>query len=179
MARPRRRLVVGVLLVVGIVLCIAALRLGLKWKHALDNVDVMRVAPVVLPTPASAAQNLDHNPATPDLATNDAPPDISLPSAATPVAGPDPSMNILLLGTHARIGEDISRTDAIILVHLDAQTDRVSMLSFPRDLWVNIPGYGKNKINAAFPTGEKQLGPGYGPALAKETVAKLTGLPVD
>jgi len=82
------------------------------------------------------------------------------------------------MGTDARIGEDISRTDAMILVHLDGRSNRVSMLSFPRDLWVSLPGYGKNKINAAYPTGEKQIGVGYGPALAKETVGNLTGLPV-
>ncbi len=40
-------------------------------------------------------------------------------------------MNILLLGTDARIGEDISRTDALILVHLDGQTERVSILLVP------------------------------------------------
>ncbi len=179
MARPRRRLVVGVLLLLGLALSIAALQLGLKWKHALDNVDVMRVAPVALPTPAPAAQIAGDSADAPDPQIGGVPPDIQAPPASTPIPGLDQSMNILLLGTDARIGEDISRTDAMILVHLDAQTDRVSMLSFPRDLWVTIPGYGKNKINAAYPIGEKQLGPGYGPALAKETVSRLTGLPVD
>jgi LCP family protein required for cell wall assembly len=85
----------------------------------------------------------------------------------------------LLLGTDARLGEDISRTDTIVLVHLDPRTNRVSMLSFPRDLWVNIPGYGKNRINAAYLIGEKKIGSGYGPALLKETVGELVGLPID
>src|SRR5690606_23115134 len=71
----------------------------------------------------------------------------------------DESINILLLGTDARIGDEVSRTDAIILVRLDAKTKRVSMLSFPRDLWVDIPNHGKNKINAAYPIGEKLGGP--------------------
>jgi len=58
-------------------------------------------------------------------------------------------------------------------------TNRVSMLSLPRDLLVNVPGYGKNKINAAYPIGERKIGPGYGPALLKETVGELVGLPID
>ncbi|HEX9372033.1 MAG TPA: LCP family protein [Roseiflexaceae bacterium] len=97
----------------------------------------------------------------------------------TAIPEPDGAKNILLLGTDARLGEDVSRTDTIVLVRLDPRSDRVSMLSFPRDLYVNIPGYGKNKINAAYPIGEHKLGPGYGPALLKKTVGELTGLPVD
>jgi LCP family protein required for cell wall assembly len=98
-----------------------------------------------------------------------------------PTAVPEPggAMNILLVGTDARPGEDVSRTDTIVLAHFDNRTNRVSMLSFPRDLWVTIPGYGKNKINAAYPIGERKIGPGYGPALLKETVGELVGLPID
>jgi LCP family protein required for cell wall assembly len=144
----------------------------------------MRVASVTLPTPAPERAIADaespngqqSSPAEPLTAETPAPAEpIEEP---TPIPGPDAPINILLLGTDARVGEDISRTDAMILVHLDGRSNRVSMLSFPRDLWVSLPGYGKNKINAAYPTGEKQIGAGYGPALAKETVSKLTGLEV-
>jgi LCP family protein required for cell wall assembly len=151
----------------------------MKWKHALDNVDAMRVVPMVLPTTVPKAPSVSANAAKPAPEIGSAPPVAQPQLEPTTIPRLDQSMNILLLGTDARIGDDVSRTDAIILVHLDAQTERVSMLSFPRDLWVTIPGYGKNKINAAYPTGEKQLGPGYGAALAKETVSQLTGLPVE
>jgi len=176
MMRPRRRLLLGSLVIVGVVLCAAALRMGLKWKQTLDNVEAMHVAPVTLPTavierPNQGSENLG----SPQLAATSEP----LPTEQPPaVPEPDAPVNILLLGTDARIGEDISRTDAIILVHLDARAERVGMLSFPRDLWVPIPGYGTNKINAAYPIGEKRIGQGYGPALAKETVSKLAGVPV-
>jgi polyisoprenyl-teichoic acid--peptidoglycan teichoic acid transferase len=179
MARPRRRLVVGVLIVIGVLFCTTTLWLGLKWKRALDNVEAMRVAPLTLPTPALERPTPEGGPIVgqpPAPAEPLAP--IELPAEPTPLPGPDAPINILLLGTDARTGEDISRTDAMILIHLDSRSNRVGMLSFPRDLWVNLPGYGKNKINAAYPTGEKQIGPGYGPALAKETVSKLTGLAV-
>jgi LCP family protein required for cell wall assembly len=177
MARPRRRLVVGVLIVIGVLFCTTTLWLGSKWKRALDNVEAMHVASVTLPTPAPDRP-------TPEGDSNVEPPaaelsgPADLPAEPTPVPSPDAPINILLMGTDARAGEDISRTDAIILVHFDPRSNRVGMLSFPRDLWVSLPGYGKNKINAAYPTGEKKIGTGYGPALAKETVARLTGLPI-
>jgi LCP family protein required for cell wall assembly len=96
----------------------------------------------------------------------------------TPPPEADDPVNILLLGTDARVGEGPSRTDAIILVHLNPRTNRVSLLSFPRDLWVEIPGHGYGRINAAYAIGERTYGPGYGAALVKETVGNLAGVPV-
>jgi len=100
-------------------------------------------------------------------------------AAPTAIPNLDGAQNILLVGTDARPGEDISRTDTLVLVRLDPTNNRVSMLSFPRDLYVTIPGYGKDKINAAYPIGEKKIGPGYGPALLKKTVGELVGMPID
>jgi LCP family protein required for cell wall assembly len=59
----------------------------------------------------------------------------------------------------------------MLLVHLDPSTHRVAYLSIPRDLQVEIPGYGTSKINAA-----NQIG---GPALTLATVKNLIGLPID
>ena len=64
-----------------------------------------------------------------------------------------------------------NRSDSLMLVHLDPETHRISYLSIPRDLRVEIPGYGTSKINAA-----NQIG---GPALTIATVKALTGLPID
>jgi LCP family protein required for cell wall assembly len=170
MTYPRRRLIVGILVATLVIAAIPSIWLGTKWKRALTNVDKMIVAPVTLPT-ATAAPQVAQKPLV--AISDDAPEPI-------PTAVPEPggAINILLLGTDARPGEEVSRTDTIVLVRLDPQTNRVSMLSFPRDLWVSVPGYGKNKINAAYPIGERQIGPGYGPALIKETVGELVGLPV-
>ena len=171
MTHPRRRLIIGILLVTLIVAAVPTIWIGAKWQRALSNVNKMIVTPVALPT-ATAAPQLAGAPI--DAGPDDAP-------APIPTAVPEPggAMNVLLLGTDARPGEDISRTDTIVWVHLDGRTNRVSMLSFPRDLWVNIPGYGKNKINAAYPLGERKIGSGYGPALLKETVGELVGQPID
>ena len=81
---------------------------------------------------------------------------------------------ILVIGTdggRAPGRGDANRSDSLMLVHLDPSTHRVSYLSIPRDLRVEIPGYGSSKINAA-----NQIG---GPALTLATVKALTGLPVD
>src|SRR5687768_3312636 len=78
---------------------------------------------------------------------------------------------ILLLGTdgdRTAAREDARRSDSILLVRTDPSRHRLAYLSIPRDLRVDIPGHGPNKINAAF-----QLG---GPVLAMKTVRALTGL---
>jgi len=63
------------------------------------------------------------------------------------------------------------RADTIMLVHLPAERDKVYVISIPRDSWVTVPGYGQQKINAAFSYG--------GPPLLIETVEDLTGVRID
>ncbi len=81
----------------------------------------------------------------------------------------DRPWNILVIGSDKRAGKGGGGGlgDTLILVRLDTKRNFVSMLSFPRDLYVSIPGYGQNKINAAYAFG------GY--KLAIETVQQLTG----
>jgi LCP family protein required for cell wall assembly len=104
---------------------------------------------------------------------------VSLQPSPTALPELDDPVNILLLGTDARMGEEIGRTDAIILVHLNPRARQVSLLSFPRDLWVDIPGFSKGRINSVYAIGERRMGPGYGAALLKETVEQLVGIPVN
>lgn len=87
--------------------------------------------------------------------------------------------NLLLLGIdRAPEGTDIARSDTIILMTVLPPRPYVGMLSIPRDLWVTIPGYGENRINAAHAFAEGDS-PGSGPALAVETVATNFGVDVD
>jgi polyisoprenyl-teichoic acid--peptidoglycan teichoic acid transferase len=171
MTHPRRRLVLILLIATLVVAAIPTLWIGAKWQRAITNVNKMIVTPASLPTATAVPQAAQQVPVE---AHDEAP--APLPTA---VPEPDGAMNILLVGTDARPGEDISRTDTIVLAHFDPRTTRVSMLSFPRDLLVNVPGFGKNKINSAYPLGERKIGPGYGPALLKEPVGELVGLPID
>ena len=77
-------------------------------------------------------------------------------------------------GTNADIGGS-NRADTIILVHTDPKLQKAIILSFPRDLWVDIPGHGPDKINAAFEGGVD----GAGPEMMAATIKKLTGLSID
>jgi len=77
-------------------------------------------------------------------------------------------------GTNADIGGS-NRSDVIMLVHTDPRLQKAIVLSFPRDLWVDIPGRGFDKINAAFSGGLN----GGGPQLVAKTVEQLTGLKIN
>jgi LCP family protein required for cell wall assembly len=91
-------------------------------------------------------------------------------AATRPVLPGEPT-NILLIGSDTRPSEgDPGRSDSLILVRMDPRRDFISMLSFPRDLLVDIPGHGQGKINSAY---------SYGPATTIETVKQLTGQPVN
>jgi LCP family protein required for cell wall assembly len=68
-----------------------------------------------------------------------------------------------------------NRADTIMVVHTDPNLDKAIILSFPRDLWVNIPDHGMDKINVAFEGGIE----GGGPGLMARTVTNLTGLGID
>ncbi|MFC7374018.1 LCP family protein [Brachybacterium sp. GCM10030267] len=86
--------------------------------------------------------------------------------------------NFLLLGSDKRSEEDAAsegvsgqRSDVVMLVHVTDDNQQVYITSFPRDLYVDIPGHGKNRINAALAFG--------GPGLAVTTVENYTGVPID
>ncbi len=82
-------------------------------------------------------------------------------------------MDILVLGSDKRMSEadEERRSDTIILVHADPDEDYLAMLSFPRDLRVEIPGRGIDKLNAAYAY--------EGPSLTVKTVELLTGVDID
>ena len=87
-----------------------------------------------------------------------------LPGNRPPVTAPDGTevaetgagTNVLLVGTDTRPG-DAGRSDGIVLVHVPEDATSVSMIHFPRDLYVDIPGHGKDKINAAYAIGREPL----------------------
>lgn len=80
---------------------------------------------------------------------------------------------ILVLGSDARPGQNVerARADSIHIVGIDVKRKRASILGFPRDSWVSIPGYGMAKINTALFVG--------GPDLMVRTIESLTGIRLD
>jgi LCP family protein required for cell wall assembly len=106
---------------------------------------------------------------------------LNVGTSGTPESGP---LNILVAGVDQRsgltpeqerqlhVGHDVStNSDTLMLVHVPADHSYVQVVSLPRDSWVNIPGHGMNKINAAFGLG--------GPKLMVATVAAATGLVIN
>ncbi len=90
-------------------------------------------------------------------------------------------LNLLLLGIDRRPGETGLgyRTDTMMLVSLDPKTHSVGLLSIPRDLYVQLPGYSApQRINTALALGELQRA-GYGPTLAMQTVQYNLGMPIN
>ncbi|MBR4080800.1 MAG: LCP family protein [Clostridia bacterium] len=69
----------------------------------------------------------------------------------------DGVFDLLLIGTDAHDDSDTGRSDVMVLVHLDGQREKVRLISFLRDLYVTIPGHGKNRLNAAYVYGGAEL----------------------
>ena len=88
------------------------------------------------------------------------------------LSGSDPIF-ILFIGSGAREGEDVehSLADSIHIVSINPAKHRAAILGIPRDTWVDIPGYGGNKINTAMSYG--------GPPLLVQTIESLTGIRLD
>ncbi|HEY5989781.1 MAG TPA: LCP family protein, partial [Streptosporangiaceae bacterium] len=93
-------------------------------------------------------------------------------------------LNILVAGVDLRTGLTrgqaralhvghavTANADTLMLAHISADRSRVTVISFPRDSWVDIPGHGMNKINAAFGLG--------GPKLVVATIEHDTGLTIN
>ena len=81
------------------------------------------------------------------------------------------AQNFLIIGSDARAGLAGARSDVIVLMHVASDRKTVNLIHFPRDLYVDIPGRSKDKINAAFAYG--------GAPLLVQTIQGLVGVPVD
>ncbi|MFC7491128.1 MULTISPECIES: LCP family protein [unclassified Knoellia] len=99
-------------------------------------------------------------------------PSATLPDGSTvPLPQGGVGENYLIIGSDARPGETASRSDVIVLVHVPEDKSAVQLVHFPRDLYVSIPGRGKNKINAAYAFG--------GAPLLVSTMQNLLGVRID
>jgi LCP family protein required for cell wall assembly len=155
-------------------------------------------------TPRTVALNVNTVPTlTPIVAATNTPSGEALPPAtlptsnpaetAAPTGTPDPAaeyrwndprqIRILLLGIDERKGFDTDkafRTDTIILLSIDPIRKTAGLISFPRDLWVDVPNFSQERINTANFMGDNANYPGGGgPRLLMDTIAANFGVPVD
>ncbi|MBI9049725.1 MAG: LCP family protein [Anaerolineaceae bacterium] len=107
--------------------------------------------------------------------------DLGVPEASIEPWDGAKRINVLFMGLDYRDWEagEIPRTDTMILLTLDPVNMTAGMLSIPRDMWVNIPGYDHAKINTGYYLGEIYKLPGGGPQLAMDTVEEFLGVPID
>src|SRR5947209_2724272 len=79
-------------------------------------------------------------------------------------------ITLVAMGLTQRTTEP-ARTDTLMAIDVDPSRHHIGMLSVPRDLWVDIPGYGQGKLAIAYEIG--------GPKLAAYTLERALGIPVD
>jgi LCP family protein required for cell wall assembly len=125
----------------------------------------------------------------------------AIPTSGNEGTGHDgAAMNLLLVGNDSRASateaelqqlnteaNDGINTDTMILVHVPADGSKASFVSFPRDSYVKIPGYGWDKLNAAYAYGYQGASDGAtdaqkqaaGAQLLIQTISQLTGLQID
>jgi LCP family protein required for cell wall assembly len=140
-------------------------------------------APIVLGKVDTTAGPKKTDPGPPEVAIPRAyAPDPLLGAGGGPPGGPLPFRGavkvpkdlqfFLVIGSDARPGQDVtrSRADSIHVAAVDPLTKKGTVLGFPRDSWVNVPGHGQQKINSALALG--------GPSLMVQTVRELTGFPI-
>jgi polyisoprenyl-teichoic acid--peptidoglycan teichoic acid transferase len=138
---------------------------GLAWRALLAGLLVMVITAAAVAT--AALRELD------DILDPIRKPgraDIRIPELDEPPPGGP--RTFMILGSDKRMGADSSspaRSDTILLVRADPDADGITVMSIPRDLKVAIPGYGENKINAAFELGGRKGGAG----LVVKTIKKL------
>jgi len=151
-------------------------------------------APMIMLTPLTTALPTAPPPTrTPgNAAVSRRPTATTVPPSPVPTLAPDADLprvtdprqiQILLLGIDQRSATDDPgpfRTDTMMLVSVNPARKTVGVLSLPRDLWVDIPGFEPGRINTANFIGDGSAYPGGGgPALAMETVAANFGVRVD
>lgn len=119
---------------------------------------------------------------TPVAPVAELPPAISIPDTNLPPAWDGASrITVLIIGLDYRdylANEGPPRSDTMILLTIDPLTKTAGMLSIPRDMWVNIPGFEYGRINMAYFYGEGSKLPGGGPELARKTVEQFIGVPI-
>jgi LCP family protein required for cell wall assembly len=141
----------------GVVLVLAAGAVGVVWWQASSLLDQLRAGDKGRVVEAVAPE-LDRKP---KRTLVQAPPEAD-------------AQTILLIGSDHRprtAGQKGQRSDTAILVRVDPKRNRVALLSIPRDLYVEIPGHGHDRINMAFEWG--------GEKLLTRTVRETFGVKID
>ena len=154
--------------------CAVAVLVGSGWAWAsyrsfaakIVRIDAIPPAPTAGPSTSAVHKDLDGKDQNILIVGNDS------RDGATPAELAD-------LGTTADPGA--SNTDTMMVLHVPADGSRASLISFPRDSYVAIPGHGMDKLNSAYSFGSQDTkgDPAGGYRLLIRTLSALTGLSID
>ena len=154
-----RRIIVSAVLILLVLIVGTGLTYWLLLNHTVTT-NVKHEA--LLPTPSAGETLPVESPTTKDSSAK-------VPLAKVPLA--KGAQNILLIGSDSHTTVANGRSDVIILMHITSDHKKVYLVHFPRDMYVEVPGRGKDKINAAYAYG--------GPQLLIRTLRNLVDVPVD
>lgn len=132
--------------------------------------------PIPSATPTSRPQFANPVPAlfTPDPTTQPT----GIPSPVPTFEVPGHITNVLLLGDDGPVDSANARTDSMIIVSINRQTQTAAMVSLPRDLFVYIPGWTMNRLNTALPHGSSSGYPTGAIGQLKDTILYNFGVPI-
>jgi len=177
MAKKRNPLDRMTIIVLGVFAVLAVIT-GIVASSVAKDIFKSWTATNIEGVPVEASNGTTTNPTGPSVPTNQ--------ELQTDGPAPDPwdgksRVTILVMGLDYRDWEagEAPRSDTMVLFTLDPLTNTAGMLSIPRDMWVNIPGFDYAKINTAYFLGEINHLPGGGPGLAVETVKQFLGVPIN
>lgn len=158
------------------VVIIISMGISVLLRTSVDRAEVLPTAAAVLPTPVDARDDFSRlglsGGAAEQIFLND-----GRSIALTPWNGTS-RFTMLVMGLDRRPGETglAYRTDTIMLISLDPITSSIGILSIPRDLYVEVPGYRQlQRVNSPMVLGELRQ-PGFGPQLALQTVQYNLGI---
>jgi LCP family protein required for cell wall assembly len=140
-----RRVLVSTVLI----LLILSVGTGVLYLACLDRIVATSVRhEALLPTLTPSGTSPGEDPSTKDPSPED-------PWAKDPLTSG--GLNMLLVGSDGKTSVANGRSDVIILMHISSDLDKIYLVHFPRDMYVDIPGHGKDKINAAYAYGGSPL----------------------
>jgi LCP family protein required for cell wall assembly len=146
---------------------------------------VAELVPVAEQVPPATAAPVEPVPAPAPLAEPPPPPATPPPPAISlPIQAPrlgstgESSFNFVAVGVDRRNEREIPRTDTIMIGNVDLARPRLSLVSIPRDLLVDIPGYGQDRINAAYVYGEQYREGDGGIGLLRRTIEWNFSIPI-
>lgn len=179
--RRRRKIIRRILKILLVILCIVFIVIGVIMLYYYDVLnsliyDNLQNKPdisieIATPTDIATPDDSPSSQVSSTESTSSAISDWTVEISDTKLLDDPMVLNIMLFGSDTRYAGNTGNSDTMILLSVDNRHQKIKFTSFMRDTWINIPGYGPNKMNASYSYG--------GPSLAIETIERNYGIKID